>query len=276
MGGMSIRRRGLPEPQIVIRGDRRVAYREIGRGRPIVMIHGLLMDGRMFDKLGPMLAGRGYRMIAVDVLGHGASGQPHDMTAYSMPQFAKDVLAVLDHLELDEAVIGGTSLGANISLEVAVAAPERVRALMIEMPVLERGIAFAAAVFVPLALALRTNRPGMQLLASATRRIPRTAFLVDLLLDFVRRDPQASLAILDGITFGRVAPPRDERRHIEHTTLIVGHAADPLHPFSDANTLARDLPNARLLQARSIAEWRVVPRRLDRALCAFLDEVWWE
>ena len=238
------------------------------------MTHGLLMDGRMFDKLGPMLADRGYRLIAVDVLGHGAADQPHDMTAYSMPQFGQDVIAVLDHLELGEAVVGGTSLGANISLEVAVAAPERVRALLIEMPVLERGIAFAAGVFVPLALALRTNRPAMQLLASATRRIPRSLYAIDLLVDFVRRDPQASLAVLDGITFGRVAPPRTERRHIAHTTLILGHPADPLHPFTDANTLAEDLPNARFVRAHSIAEWRLMPRRLDRALCAFLDEVW--
>ena len=274
LGPMPFRKRGLPEPQSVVHRGRRVAYRDIGEGPPLVVTHGLLMDGRMFDKLGPALADCGHRLIAVDVLGHGASDQPHDMTAYSMPQFGRDVIAVLDHLGLGEAVVGGTSLGANIALEVAVAAPERVRALMIEMPVLERGIAFAAGVFVPLALALRINRPGMQLVASATRRIPRSLFGVDLLLDFVRRDPQASIAVLDGITFGRVAPPAEERRQIETTTLIVGHAADPLHPFSDANTLARDLPNARLLQAHSIVEWRLMPGRLDRALCAFLDEVW--
>lgn len=238
------------------------------------MTHGLLMDGRMFAKLVPALAGHGHRVITVDMLGHGSSDQPHDMTCYSMPQFGRDVIALLDHLGIEQAVVGGTSLGANVSLEAAVAAPARVRGLVVEMPVLEHGLVVAAALFVPLAMALRVNRPGMQLLAALCRRIPRSLFTADLLIDFVRRDPRASLAVLDGITFGRVAPPPEERRTIRQPALVIGHSADPLHPFSDASMLTRELENARLLEARSIVEWRLAPRRLDRELCGFLDEVW--
>ena len=107
---------------------RRIAYREYGAGpRVVMLIHGLLMDSRMYTTLAPTIAAGGHRVIAVDMLGHGASDQPHEMTAYSMPQFGRDVIALLDHLDLREAVIGGTSLGANIALEVAVAAPARVR-----------------------------------------------------------------------------------------------------------------------------------------------------
>src|SRR5437660_8840191 len=107
---------------------RRIGYTEFGTGpRPIVLLHGLLMDSRMFTKLAPMLAAHGHRVITADMLGHGSSAQPHAMTEYSMPQFGRDALAVLDHLELTQAVIGGTSLGANIALEAAVAAPGRVR-----------------------------------------------------------------------------------------------------------------------------------------------------
>jgi pimeloyl-ACP methyl ester carboxylesterase len=234
------------------------------------------MDSRMFGKLGPALAERGHRVITVDVLGHGESDQPHDMTAYSMTQFGGDVLALMDHLGLDRAVVGGTSLGANTALEVAVAAPERVKALVLEMPVLENGLAGAAALFVPLALSIRVNRRGMRLLSRVMRRLPRSHFLVDLMLDFVRRDPEASLAVLDGVTFGRVAPPIAQRRAIRHKTLVIGHTADPIHPFSDADDIARELPNARLVQARSIAEWRLAPRRLDAELCSFLDGCWAE
>lgn len=271
---MQFRTPALPEAQSFVHNGRRIAYRELGDGPPVIMTHGLLMDCRMFAKLGPTLARNGFRVIAVDMLGHGASDQPHDMMAYSMPRFGRDVVALMDHLEIDEAVVGGTSLGANISLEVAVAAPERVRALMVEMPVLEHGLTVAAAMFVPLAMAIRINRPGMQLLAAITRRIPRTFYTADLFIDFVRRDPRASLAVLDGITFGRVAPPPEERRTIEAPALVVGHSSDPLHPFSDAAMLTDEMPNARLLEARSIAEWRVLPRRLDRELLAFFDEVW--
>jgi pimeloyl-ACP methyl ester carboxylesterase len=258
-------------------GDRRIAYRIHGDGpRVVLLTHGLLMDTRMFTKLVPALVDAGYRVITTDMLGHGESDQPHDMTAYSMPQFGQDVIALLDHLGVAQAVVGGTSLGANIALEVAVAAPARVRGLILEMPVLEHGLAGAAALFVPLALALRVSLRSMRFVSGLMRKVPRTHFLVDMLLDFVRRDPAASLAVLDGITFGRVAPPRDLRRKIAHPTLVIGHPSDPIHPFSDADILARELPGARLVAARSILEWRFSPERLDTELSAFLDEVWAE
>jgi pimeloyl-ACP methyl ester carboxylesterase len=143
------------------------------------------------------------------MLGHGESAPVTDMTAHSMPAYGADVIALLDHLGVAQAVIGGTSLGANVALEAAAAAPERVRALFLEMPVLENGLAGAAALFVPLALALRVSQRSMQRVAAMARRIPRSHFLVDVLIDFARRDPATSLAILDGLTFGRTAPPAD-------------------------------------------------------------------
>ena len=254
---------------------RRIGYCAQGSGpRPIVLIHGLLMDSRMYTRLAPTLAAHGHRVLIADMLGHGTSDQPHEMTAYSMPQFGRDVIALLDHLELPQAVIAGTSLGANISLEVAVAAPTRVRALVIEMPVLENALPAAAAAFVPLALALRVSQRLMAGVAALTRRIPRSHYLVDIVIDFVRRDPAASLAVLNGLLFGRVAPPVEDRRTLAHPALVIGHPSDPIHPFSDADRLARELPNAQLVTAISMLEWRLRPARLDRALLGFLDEVW--
>lgn len=272
---MSYSPRSLPPPHSFTHAGRRIAYREYGTGdRVVILIHGLLMDSRMYARLAPSVAAAGHRVITVDMLGHGASDQPHDMMRYSMPQFGADVVALLDELRIPQAVIAGTSLGANVALEVAVAAPHRVRALVLEMPVLEHALAVAAAVFVPLALALRISRRTMRLVAAAARAIPRSRYLADLLIDFVRRDPTASLAVLDGLTFGRVAPPHQDRTRIEHPTLVIGHPSDPLHPFSDADTTAAELTGARLVEAHSILEWRLRPERLDRELCRFLDEVW--
>jgi pimeloyl-ACP methyl ester carboxylesterase len=259
---------------VSLRG-RRIAFREYGHGhRVIVLTHGLLMDGRMYTRLAPTLAARGHRVLCVDMLGHGDSEQPHDMTAYSMTQFGQDVIALLDHLDIQQAVVGGTSLGANVALEVACAAPSRVRGLVIEMPVLENALPAAAAAFVPLALALRISQRTMRAVSWLTRKVPRTHFVVDIGLDFVRRDPKASLAVLDGLIFGRVAPPIAQRRALTHPTLVIGHPSDPIHPFSDADRIAREMPNARLAKARSIYEWRVAPKRLDAELLEFLDEVW--
>src|SRR5450755_2350532 len=231
-----------PDPvpvHVTLRG-RTIAYREYGTGpRVVVLTHGLLMDSRMYARVAPAIAAAGNRVIAVDMLGHGEAEQPHDMTAYSMQQFGRDVIALLDHLGVPQAVVGGTSLGANVALEAAVLAPERVRGLVLEMPVLENALPAAAAAFVPLALALRVSQRTMGLLSRITRRLPRTTFVVDIMLDFVRRDPVASLAVLDGLIFGRVAPPIEERRALAQPTLVIGHPSDPIHPFSDADRIAR-------------------------------------
>lgn len=267
----------LPASQSFVHAGRRIAYRSYGAGpRVLVLTHGLLMDGRMYTQLAPTLAARGHRVITADMFGHGDSDQPHDMESYSMPQYGADVIALLDHLGVAAAVVGGTSLGANVALEAAVLAPARVRALVLEMPVLENGLTAAAAVFVPLAVALRISQPAMRGVSWLTRRIPRTHWLVDLLIDFVRRDPGSSLAILDGLSFGRTAPPSAERRRIGQPTLVIGHPSDPVHPFSDADRTAKELPAARLVTASSIYEWRLKPTRLDQHLAEFLDEVWAE
>src|SRR5215213_10103233 len=85
--------------------------------------------------------GSGERLI---VLGHGRSDRPEDLRLYSMPLFARQVVALLDHLEEESAVIGGTSLGANIALELAVRQPKRAQALFIEMPVLDNALSAVA------------------------------------------------------------------------------------------------------------------------------------
>jgi pimeloyl-ACP methyl ester carboxylesterase len=265
----------LPPSTHFVHDGRRIAYRSYGSGtRVVVLTHGLLMDNRMYTKLAPMLAARGNRVITVDMYGHGASDQPHDMEAYSMPQYGADVIALLDHLGVAQAVVGGTSLGANVALEAVALAPNRIRALVLEMPVLENGLAAAGAVFVPLALAIRISQRGMRVVSWLTRKIPRTSWLLDVALDFARRDPGSSLAILDGLTFGRTAPPAADRRRITQPTLVIGHPSDPIHPFSDADRTARELTGARLVTARSIYEWRFRPDRLDAELTSFLDSVW--
>ena len=82
-------RRVLPPSETFTTHGRRIAYRTFGEGpRVVVLTHGLLMDARMYTALAPTLATHGYRVITVDMLGHGASDQPHDMTAYSMPRLS--------------------------------------------------------------------------------------------------------------------------------------------------------------------------------------------
>lgn len=252
----------------------RIEYDEYGEGeRLLVLVHGLLMNRRMFERLAPVLAARGNRVVCVDLLGHGGSDRPEDLRLYSMPRFARQVVALLDHLEQPTAVVGGTSLGANVALEFAAASPERTSGLFVEMPVLDNALPAVAAAFAPLLLGLRLARPAFEIAARLTSAIPRTHYLADMGLDWVRQRPGPSGAVLEGLLLGETAPHSEERRRIEQPALIVGHPRDPLHPFSDSGMLAEELPNARLVEASSILEWRLSPGRLDAELGAFLAEV---
>jgi pimeloyl-ACP methyl ester carboxylesterase len=228
----------------------------------------------MFDPLAPVLAERGNRVICVDLLGHGESDQPEDLRLYSMPLFARQVTALLDHLGIDRAVVGGTSLGANVALELAVHDPDRIEGLFVEMPVLDNALAAVAAFFSPILLGLRLARPAFEVSSRVASVLPRTTYLADIGLDWIRRRPRPSVAVLEGLLLGETAPHRDERQQIDQPALIVGHQRDPLHPFSDSGMLAEELPHARLVEATSILEWRITPKRLTEELALFLDEVW--
>ncbi len=254
--------------------DHRIVYDVHGEGeRVLVLIHGLLMNRRMYDRLAPEMASRGNRVVTVDLLGHGDSGKPADMRIYSMSSFAKQVAALVEHLELRAPVVGGTSLGANVGLELAAHHPQRAGGLLVEMPVLEDALVGAALIFTPLLLSLRFGKPFLIATSQALQRVPRTNYLADILLDFLRRDPESSQAVLEGVLFAGAAPPPEERRAIEQPALVIGHPNDPLHPFSDADMLVEEMPNARLVDANSILEWRLSPKRLDDELAAFLDQV---
>ncbi len=252
-----------------------ISYDEYGEGdRPLILIHGLLLSRRMFDRLGPEMAALGNRVIAIDLLGHGRSDRPPQMSNYSMTFFARQVEALMDHLEIAQAVVGGTSLGANTTLEFNHISPQRIRAMMIEMPVLDNALLAAALIFTPIMVGLRAAEPVLRRVAALARRIPRTNPLLDLGLDMVRQDPAPSSAVLEGLFLGSSAPHKQFRVEMTQPTLVIGHHADPLHPFSDSGMLAEELPNSRLIEANSILEWRIAPERLDQELASFLDEVW--
>jgi pimeloyl-ACP methyl ester carboxylesterase len=253
----------------------RIEYESYGQGdRVLVLVHGLLMSRRMYDRLAPKLAGHGNRVVCIDLLGHGASDRPEDLRLYSMPLFARQVAAVLDDLEVPSAVVGGTSLGANVALELAVREPERVRALFVEMPVLDNALPAVVAAFAPLLLGFRFARPAFEVFSRVSSTIPRSHHLIDLGLDLVRQRPGPSGAVLEGLLLGETAPHREDRSRIEQPALVVGHPRDPLHPFSDSGMLVEELVGGRLLEATSILEWQLTPGRLTGELAVFLDEVW--
>ena len=241
-----------------------------------MLLPGLLLPSRMHEPLAHELAARGNRVITLDLLGHGESDRPRDMWRYSMPIFAEQVVALLDHLEIDEAVVGGTSLGANVTLEVASLAPDAAA---------RHGDRDAGARQRPAGLRDRPSRrcwsaltfgePVTRPAAALLRRVPRVfGHYPNVFLDWVSRSrgrrPRCSRASSSGARRRTAASARRSRRRRSCSAI----RATPIHPFSDAKMLAEELPNGRLIEANSLFELRFSPERLTEEIAAFLDECW--
>lgn len=99
----------------------RLAYREVGDGRPLILIHGYYGSGEMFtaeDRVAGRLAARGYRVILPDLRGHGHSAKPHDPAAYPPDALADDGLALIRHLGLTDYDLAGYSLGSRTAIRM--------------------------------------------------------------------------------------------------------------------------------------------------------------
>ena len=88
-----------------------IHYEDHGAGQPVVLIHGYPLSGRGWDKQVPALLGAGYRVITYDRRGFGASSQP--TTGYDYDIFAADLSALLEHLDVREAILVGHSMGTG-------------------------------------------------------------------------------------------------------------------------------------------------------------------
>src|SRR5680860_411865 len=251
----------------------RLEYTEYGGGdRWVVLVHAQLMPRRMHQPLARHLAGTGAHVLTLDLLGHGRSDRPQDPLEYSMTAFGEQIIALLDDRDIEQAVIGGISLGANASLEVAVRAPERVRGVIAEMPVLDNALEAGILAFAPLLFMSRfapMTIAGVRLL---TRAVPRgiVPFWTGIALDTLDQRPAPMAAVIHGIFFGRIAPSSRLRKAIETPALVVGHPRDPIHPAADAPLLAEVLPGSTFVEAHGILEWRVRPQRLNAVAADFV------
>lgn len=255
----------------------RLEYTEYGAGdRWVILLHGQLMPRRMHQPLARSLAAAGAHVITLDLLGHGRSDRPADPLLFSMTAFGEQVIALMDELSIAKAIVGGTSLGANVSLEVAVLAPDRVQGLILEMPVLDNALEAGIIAFAPLLLVARFLPFTVSGVRKVTRLVPRgwVPFWVGIGLDTLNQRPASMAAAVHGIFFGRVAPSAKQRAAIEVPALVVGHPRDPIHPAADAAMVAEEIPGAEFVAAKAIWEWRAAPERLTGITEEFVERCW--
>jgi pimeloyl-ACP methyl ester carboxylesterase len=212
-----------------------LAWREVGAGRPFVMLHGLMGSGAgLIDHgLVSALAGHGHRVIVPDLRGHGDSGRPHDPACYPPDILADDMLALIGHLGLDDYDLGGYSMGAKLVLRL-----------------LARGARPAHAVVGGQGLdALdaesdRTDGHRRMLAAVASEAPLPTGSPEEAMANWIRQsgvDPQAVGLVLAAF----VATPADALRAVTVPTLVI--VGDQDSRSATADSLAALLPHGRLV-----------------------------
>lgn len=258
-------------------GEHRLAYDTRGHGnRDVVLVPGLLTTRRMQWRLADRLAAAGYRVHTFDPLGFGESDHPEQYWHYSVPRFADQLAAFLDHAGLDRPVLYGTSLGSAVGFAFAAAYPDRLSGLIVEGPVLERAmpgaLLFGGTI---LAYGLLSGRLG-EVIATGLRRtepLARRSPLADSTVDILRKRPAEIAAAMTGIINGRIALPRDQRLALEIPILAIGYRwFDPVHPRVDAEAVAAESAGARPPTTRTWFALRNRPERLTAAIVAFIHD----
>ena len=112
----------------------RLAVAESGAGAPVVLLHGLTATRRYVVMGSRSLERGGHRVIAYDARGHGSSSPAAEPDGYTYEDLALDLIAVLDQLSIERAVLAGASMGAHTALWLALRKPERVAGLVVITP----------------------------------------------------------------------------------------------------------------------------------------------
>jgi pimeloyl-ACP methyl ester carboxylesterase len=212
----------------------RLAYREIGAGRALILLHGLSTDGRMwlFRGHAERFASAGFRVIVPDFRGHGESDKPHDPAAYTPDVLADDVLALVEHLDLSDYDLAGYSLGARIVVRALVRGATPGRAVVAGQGLRE--------------LVGTVGRAGTRLrriFAGTGAPAPGTPDArAEQWLRSSGADPVALLHVLDSL----VATPADAIGRIQVPTLVLVGADDERAESTD--DLVATLPHATLVR----------------------------
>src|SRR5581483_5395669 len=109
------------------------------------------------------LAARGHRVICLNLLGELVAGEQLEPGRYSSEQLGVQVIEALDTLGIERAVIGGTSLGSNVTMEVALRDPDRVIGMVLEGPFLEHSMLATGLGYSGLLALFTVGRPAVHL-----------------------------------------------------------------------------------------------------------------
>ena len=116
----------MAKTRFIKHNNAQISYQMQGKGKSLVLLHGFLENSDIWNKFSDQLSAK-YHVIAIDLLGHGQSDMQSDV--HTMELFAESIKAVLDHLQIDKAVMIGHSMGGYVSLAFADMYPQMLTGL---------------------------------------------------------------------------------------------------------------------------------------------------
>ncbi|WP_339510518.1 alpha/beta fold hydrolase [Pseudomonas sp. RL_15y_Pfl2_60] len=248
-------------------------YEVYGHGKPLVLVHGLGSSTRDWEYQIPELSAH-YRVIAMDVRGHGRSDKPHER--YNMATFADDVAALIEHCQLGPVHLVGISMGGMIGFQLAVDRPE----LLVSLTIINSGPEVRAksiSDYVQIAKRWTLSRVlSLETIGKALGKLlfpkPEQAELrTKIEQRWPQNDKRAYLASLDAIIGWSV---REQISRITCPTLVISGDRD-YTTVAQKQAYVDQLSNARLVVIKDSRHATPMdqPQLFNSCLLEFLNEV---
>ncbi len=257
-------------------GSATIAYRVQGHGPAMMLVHGYPLSGELFARNRAALARR-YTVVTPDLRGFGSSTTPDSKGGVQL--YAKDMLAVMDHLHVRKAIIGGMSMGGPVVLEMYREAPQRFRGLILidstsspandvekgEWPgfgtqARDKGVASMIPVLMPNVLTGPTRMANP----------PLVKFLGGII-----KKGSVNAAVAGGETLASRPDSRPTLAHVTVPVLFVVGADDPIYPVEMDQKMHQDTPGSRLVVVPGAAHAAIIekPEVCNQAIAAWASTV---
>jgi pimeloyl-ACP methyl ester carboxylesterase len=253
------------------------SYLDRGAGAPFIFQHGLGGDATQPDGLYHHEG----RLVCLECRGHGATIPLGDPDRLTFATFAADVLALMDHLDIERALLGGVSMGAGVAARIALDHPERVTGLVVVRPAwLDAPHPVNLQIMETVAGLIRQHDTDDALTAlegeasyqAIAAQAPSAAD--SLRGQLSRRLARERAAVLQRMTADQPLPDGSRWVDITAPTLVIATHGDPIHPFAIAEAIAGRIPGARLSEVPSKdRDSRAHTRAITAAIAKFAAEI---
>ncbi|MDI3340690.1 MAG: 2-succinyl-6-hydroxy-2,4-cyclohexadiene-1-carboxylate synthase [Sphaerobacter sp.] len=260
--------------------DIRLHVERGGDGPPLLLLHGFTGSAATWAPLLPALQ-RHVTTVAPDLIGHGHSDAPADPARYAMDRCVADLVALLDALAIERTAVLGYSMGGRVALHLALAAPERVTALVLEgaSPGIADPAERAARAASDAALAEQIEREGLASFVDAWERLPLfatqqrlpAATRARLRAQRLAHTPRGLANSLRGMGAGVMPPVHDRLGEIQVPALLIAGELDGKYRAL-CQTMAAAMPRATaaIIPDAGHAAHLEQPAAFTQAVLAFL------